>query len=269
MDIDAIFDLARTIVLIIVAALGIRMIVRGINKGNEKGFLRLIFFTIALLCLMFSELYWLIYDIMRPEERMPFAANEISEAATFLLLGVVLTCRHTVRMHHAKTEMTGAILFTCANVCFWIGWSGEIVQDILTGVVLAFFLCSLVRFLKCGEVLSKAKWCFLGISCAIIVAGETGTFLINEPLKEYVDWGCYAWLFIVAVVLTVWAVRSMLKGENALCNIGYSFLCFAWSVAAMYMSDGVHYTMAMMFSAVCFVMMLLALKKEAEADDIR
>ena len=49
-----------------------------------------VFLTFILSLWLLTDLYWVVYDLMRHGSRMPFAANEIGEAAIFLLEGAML-----------------------------------------------------------------------------------------------------------------------------------------------------------------------------------
>ena len=52
--------------------------------GESARNLTAVFLSFSFGLWLLTDLYWLIYDLMRPEIRMPFAANEIGEAALFL-----------------------------------------------------------------------------------------------------------------------------------------------------------------------------------------
>ena len=49
-----------------------------------------VFFTFGLASYLISNVYWVAYDLLRPETRMPFAANEFGEIGLFLLLASTL-----------------------------------------------------------------------------------------------------------------------------------------------------------------------------------
>lgn len=149
MNAEVFLDLLRSIVLFTVVVLSV------IRIRQRKGKLCMVFFAMAVSSLMLSEIYWLVYDSLRPDIRMPFAANEVSEWAFFMLLGVSLSSRSKLVFSESKKEMFGAVLFAAANVALWIGWSGEFIQDILTGFVYAYFLGVLVTKIKNEGVLNR------------------------------------------------------------------------------------------------------------------
>ena len=67
-------------VLAVLLVLSVRLI-RGSSRSLPAVFLAFLFAMWLL-----TDLYWVIYDFMRPDRRMPFAVNEIGEASLFLLM---------------------------------------------------------------------------------------------------------------------------------------------------------------------------------------
>ena len=106
MNTMAILDLVRSIVLFAIFLRASHYLRLGRNK------LSIVFFTLAIASILLSDLYWLAYDILRPETRMPFAANEISEWALFLLLGATIKVSDGNRYGIAKIEKLCAVIFT-------------------------------------------------------------------------------------------------------------------------------------------------------------
>ena len=125
MNTYVVFNLFFTAILLLVFLGTLRLL------ASEKRDARTVLFAFAVASVLLSNLYWLAYDILRPGTRMPFAANEIGEWALFLLLGAAV--RTQPEAPSAKREVFCAALFTAANVALWIAWSGEWIQDILTG----------------------------------------------------------------------------------------------------------------------------------------
>lgn len=261
MNFEAVLDLLRAVILMIVLLGTVRLF------GKEKYKASVVFFALAVACIMFVDLYWLVYEVMRPDVRLPFAANEFGEWAMFLLFGESLTCGHPICFRKAKLELLGTILFVAANVALWIGWSGEWAQDILTGLVFAYFLCALVYRIKEGAVFSGLQWNLLGIACLVLIAAQTATFFLPEKFFKPLDLSCYALMFATAAVLLVKAVLSLKKGDAPNKSICHTFSAFAWVIVTMYMSAEVFHAVAFALSAVCFVLMYLAMRKEFLSPD--
>ena len=259
MNVEAVLDLLRALVLVFILLSTFRFI------GHEKFTARIVFFTLAVACILLCDLYWLAYDILRPETRMPFAANEIGEWALFLLLGAALNSGKPIRFREAKWEMLCAVLFSAANAALWIAWSGEWVQDILSGLAFAYFLCALVSQIKTEALFSVSHWRELGILCLLLVTGQASTFFISEEIRRHLDLLCYVLLFTVALFLLARAVMVIRKNSDPAHGVCGSFIAFAWVMVTMYMSEGSFHAAAYGLSAICFPLMFLALKKEVDA----
>ena len=254
MNMEVVFNLFFTAMLLLVFLGTLRLL------GLEKREARMVLFAFAVASVLLSNLYWLAYDILRPGTRMPFAANESGEWALFLLLGAALNTQ-SERLN-AKREMLFSALFTAANAALWIAWSGEWVDDILTGAAFGYFLCSLIAQIKLAEVFPVWEWRLLGISCPVIIAAQTAIFFVPEPMKRPLDLFCYCLLFAVAAVFLIRAVRSLGNGERSSSAVLHAFAAYAWTTITQYMSSGWFYITALMLATLCFPMMLLALKKE-------
>lgn len=259
MNIEVAEDLARSIVLFVIFLLSVREI------KYRKDKLSMIFFAMAIASMFFSDVYWMTYDSMRPETRMPFAANEICEWSFFALLGTCLTINETFAFAEAKVQMVCAVIFSAANVALWIGWSGEWLQDILTGAVLAYFLCALISKIVNEEAFTSWQWVLLGIDCVILIIGQTLTFVFPEPLRSTIDFGCYILLFATTIAFIARAIYTFGKKEEIGQGVCHAFASFAWVVITMYMSSGVYYQIAMAFSIVSFILMFLTLRREDAA----
>lgn len=259
MNAEAVLDLFRAVILAAVLLSLFRFI------GLEKFSARLVFFSLAIACILLTDLYWLSYDILRPEVRMPFAANEFGEWALFLLLGAALSSGHPIRFQEAGTELLCTVLFAAANVGLWIGWSGEWVQDVLTGLSVAYFLCALVSQIKQEHAFSRTDWRLLGLLCTILIAAQTATFFVPEGARRKLDLCCYLLLFAAAAVFLFRAARSILKDTDPAQGVCHAFAAFAWVIITMYMSEGTFYPVSFALSAICFPLMYLALKKEVTA----
>ena len=257
MNAEVILNLLFTAVLLLVFLGTLRLL------GSGKREVRTVLFAFAVASVLLSNLYWLAYDILRPGTRMPFAANEIGEWALFLLLGAALNTQ-SERLTPNR-EMLFAALFTAANAALWIAWTGEWVDDILTGAAFGYFLCSLTAQIRQAEGFPVWEWRLLSVSCPVLVAVQTAIFFVPKPMKQPLDLFCYCLLFAVAAVLLIRALRSLGKGERASSAVLESFAAYAWTTITQYMSSGGFYIAALLLSTLCFPIMLMALKKEVSA----
>ena len=254
MNADVILNLFFTALLLLVFLGTLRLL------ASEKRDARMVLFAFAVASVLLSNLYWLAYDILRPGTRMPFTANEIGEWALFLLLGAALNTQ-SERLN-ARREMLFAALFTAANVALWIAWSGEWVEDILTGAAFGYFLCSLAAQIKLAEGFPAWEWRLFGVACPVLIAAQTAIFFVPEPVKQPMDLFCYCLLFAVMAFLLIRGLRSLRSGEGASSAVLEAFAAYAWATITQYMSSGMFYYAALLLAFLCFPLMLLALKKE-------
>jgi len=256
---DGILTLTHLTVLLIVLLGAIRL-----NTGERRS-VAAVFFAFSTASVLLSDFYWLAYESLRPDTRMPFAANEIAEWAHFMLLGASLTANRPSCYRGAKTEMFCAGLFAAASAALWIAWSGEWVQDILTCGAFGYFLCCLPARMKQEGMLSDRVWKLLGIACAVLIAAQAAIFFVPEAMKKPLDLFCYALMFAWVLFLVVWTVSALKKGCRPGVGVCLSNAALAWSATTMYMSADGFYDVALLFYTMCFPLILWALKKEADA----
>lgn len=253
MNADAFLNLFQTAVLLVILLGTIRLI------GTQGQSIRLVFFAFAIASVLLSNLYWFAYDVLRPGTRMPFAANEIGEWAMFLLFGAALN--PAAGQRSAKWEMLLAALFALCNTGLWIAWSGEWVQDILTGIVFGYFLCCLVARMKQENALDRWERWLLCVGGFVLIGLQAGLFFAPDPIKTALDLFCYGLLFAIAVLLIVRTILALRKEppEAVVCR---AFLAHAWCVTALYMSADGFYIAAMMLTTLCFLLIFLSIRKE-------
>ena len=230
---------------------------------QTRSLLPVVLFGFGIACELLSSLYWIAYDLMRPDTRMPIAANEIAEWAAFLLLASSL--RHDIPSDRKKAvkEMAAAAVFTAANAALWIGWSGEWVEDILTGAALGYFICVLVSCLKHTKVFSKKEWVIIAILSFVLAASQAVTFFVSEPIRKSLDMFCYVLIFAGIAFFFIKTALSFRSG-SAKEMICLSNASLAWCAISMYMSSGWFYIAAFIGSAVSFMSIFLAHKREVK-----
>ncbi|MCR4804268.1 MAG: hypothetical protein K5981_01260 [Clostridia bacterium] len=235
--------------------------IRLVQRGN--GSTAPVLFAFAMACALLSDFYWLAYDILRPDTRMPFAANEIGEWALFLLLGASLNADQPEKQPFSRKETAGAALFAASSTALWIGWSGEWVQDILTGFAFGYFLCCAASHAARSKAYPAGLRRLLRAACPVLIASQAALFFVPDPLKKPLDLFCYALMFTVMAVLFVFAVRAIRIGASRDKAVSLSFSLFAWITTTMYMSAGRFYDAAVAVMSLCLVLMLLSIEREA------
>ena len=257
---EALFTIVYSCVLLLVILRSARMI------ETSRRSVAVIFFLFACVSLLVSGLYWIVYDLMRPEVRMPFAANEIGEWAAFLLLSSVLNQAVQERFEDTGKETVCAIVFSAACVALWIAWSGEWIQDILAGAAFGYLLCTGVCAVKSSAALSAWQWGMVGFGSALLLGLEAAGFFVPEAWKAPLELACsLLMLAITGLILLQFAGELRNKARpDALLSL--SFGGFIWATSSMYMSEGVYYLVMFLISMIMLPLMFLALRREAETE---
>ncbi len=233
--------------------------VRLIRESNRS--LTAVFLTFAFTLWLLTDLYWIIYDFMRPGSRMPFAVNEIGEAAVFLLIAATLSVTVPYWFSEAWKQADGAFIFAAGNIVLWIAWSGEWLQDLLVGAAFAYLLYVLACSLKRQQALSKAEWIGLGFACGLIIAGQGLTFVVTQPAKGAIDTGCYLLMAagVVLGVIKLWLARKQQESPKTLLCLSAALL--VWNMTAKYMSDGSWYIVFLTVETLCMPLLFLSARK--------
>ncbi len=224
-----------------------------------------VFFTFALVSILMSGLYWLAFGLLRPGVRMPFAANEFGEIGLLLLFASALNVVFRDRTERALREVLCTVFFVAASVALWIAWSGEWLQDILTGFCFSYFLLVCVRSMKCARVLSRTEWRLLAVLAAGTLALQSLTFVLPEPWAVAADYGAYAVMFTGLICGVVKFVRAFVRRQEPAGLFALGLSVWAWSVSTMYMSGGWFYPAAEIAYVALLPLIMLALRREEEA----
>ena len=227
-------------------------------------FMSVVFFIFAYACSLLSSLYWIAYDILRPDTRMPFAANEIGEWALFLLLAASLQ-QAQPRYRPYLWESVCSVLFMLANTILWIIWSGEWLQDILTGLSLGWLTCVCTQSLKHSGAVSVPEWIGLGCISILTVSAQYLELFLPETMKMPLDLLTYILLYAGNVYFILRTILSLRRRNcSAKQSIIFAFSAFAWVSVTLYMSGGIFYHITAILMTVCFGLMVLPLQKEAK-----
>ena len=222
-------------------------------------------FLFAVVSFMMSLAYWLTYSLIRPDVRMPFAANEIGEIAFFLLLASTLNTVFHENMVSARKELVFTILFIISSVALWIGWSGEWIQDIIYGFAFGYYLCTCIRALKQTDALNNSEWRILGSFCGSIILAQTISFFAPEAYKQAMDLFCYALMFAALIWLLVKTIFMSGKEGDEGAAFAMSFSVHALNLSNLYMSAGWFYLATFILSLLTLLLMLRVLDKEVRA----
>ncbi len=223
----------------------------------------LVFFAFGTAAILLSSLYWLAFDLLYPLQRLPFAANEIAEWAMFISLGSVLSAMLTSTSRSAWPEIVFAVIFMTANVALWIVWSGEWLQDIITGIVFGYLIINLLRMLKETGVFTRALWALFGLVCTVIIALNIASLLVQETLRNLCDLAAYILLGAVGLYFIIRAFLSIYRKADTKVTVAFSTAVVVWGLISLYMSAGMFYNIANISVEAGFLLMLLSLRREA------
>ncbi len=226
---------------------------------------RLLFFAVGTVAFLLSGLYWFVYDLLYPTGRMPFAANEIAEWGMFLALAATISTMLTISWGSVKGEIIFAVIFMAANAALWIAWSGEWLQDILTGIFLGCLMLNTLRLLRQQEALNLPVRIVLILFCILIITANVATFLVPDSLKVLHDRIAYALLSIVDLYFLIRAVISLCRKADPRLSVGLSFAAAVWSLFYMYMSAGVFYDIANSGMVIAYFLVYLSLRREVRS----
>ena len=253
-------EIASDIIGVLLGLLLIVCVVPLIENGRDSMMAAL--FIFAVLSFILSEAYWLVYNALRPDTRMPIAANEIGEAAWFLLLATILVTNFRERKIPARTEVVVTMIFAAASIALWIAWTGEWIQDILGGIPFGYFLCACARSVKQTDALKRNEWIALGVSLFSVVLGQTSYFFASEDIQTYLDYICYAVMFSIVIWMFVKTIHVIRRNEDTKAGLAISFLFSGISFTALYMSAGWYYQFALALCYAAMVLMFISLRRE-------
>lgn len=229
---------------------------------KSRASLLTVFFTFSMVSFLMSDLYWLAYTILRPDARMPFAANEIGEWATYLLLAAALSSIIGKISAAPISQIVFACLFTAANVALWISWSGEWLQDIITGLVMGYFLCTAVHAEYQTLPFTKKKLRYLCGTSVMVIVLQTSIFFVSDTIGTYINTLSYIVMFICIVFLYVKCILALKKRINTKATLTLLFITFSFTITFLWMSDGIFYTIFLTSNLMLLPLMLEALKQE-------
>lgn len=233
--------------------------VRLIRESGQA--LTAVFLAFVFALWLLTDLYWLIYDLMRFESRMPFAANEIGEAAFFLMMAATLGSAVFCDFHFARWQAIGAILFAACNAALWIAWSGEWVQDIFIGAAFAYLLYMIACSLKMQRTLARGEWIAVGCFCLLLVLAQGLTFVLPGSGKTALE--TVGSVFLI-VGLAYWAYKLFTAWRKQAAPKALMPLAFAlivWAILAKYMSDGCLYNLFLAAETLSMPLLYLTVRK--------
>ena len=256
---EIIFNTVDLIVLSLVIYASIRL------KVKEDGRLFKAFFIFAMISLALEDIYWIAYDLLRGEQRMPFAGNEIADCAVILLLASALA----LTLGRKRAISPGSIVITLAFMlpitALWIAWSGQWVENIIFGLPYMYFLYVILLCNRYHEVLGSGEGIAIASVCVVIIILDYVS-LIAGDFASFIDPAGYVIMNLLTLYLLIRCIMSLKSDASGLKSFVLSVILFFYTCNVMYMSDGLMYDLALLFNILPLTLMYLSVKKEY-ADD--
>ena len=244
---EIVMTILQSIVLLFIIAKTIRLIVDGKNVFLP------FFFMLAMVSCLLSNLYWIAYDFLKPDTRMPIACNEIGDCAMILLLSAGLESLLNDKKKVAG-EIAFAFLFISANIASWIVWSGEWVQDILFGMPYVYFLWILIRGIRSRGVLVRKELWFAALTSSSVLVLQIPLLFMNGCLLQFISVVC----FVVMFALIVWFGVKSFRRKDFFVTSAF----FLWTELAMFLSPEPYYSLVFGANIIVLPMMFLTMKRE-------
>ncbi len=247
---------------LIYSAMCIVIIIRSARLiGKSSRSIIAVFFTLSTCSMFLSYIYWLTYELLRPDIRMPFAANEVGEMAINLLLASILVTVFGSNRIDSYKEAVFGIAFQMACILLWIGWSGEWIQDIFSGLIMCYLVYVTVKALVISEAFSKAEWQFQGISLSILAILQGLTFVFEGKVHETLDVICYVIIFMIGIFYGYKTIKAAVNKVDCRILLSLSCVSFIYGLNAMYMSAEPIYYVIEPLSNVMYIFIALAIKR--------
>ena len=212
------------------------------------------FFTFAMVSYLLSTLYWIAFVILRPEARMPFAADEIAECAMLLLLSAGIIADKKTERKFVASEIIYIFVFCAGNIALWICWSGEWVQDIIFGLPYAYSMWLVIRGIADTKAISRLERITVRTACCLMVASQSLILVVSEQYQGALEICGNILMF----AMLIWLLIKNIKCRNL-------FLSYAFFLGTMFVSfacSGIFYSIATAFQIIALPIMYLTLKNE-------
>lgn len=216
------------------------------------------FFTIGKASILLSDLYWIAFILLESEARMPFAVNEIGECAGILLLATAMRSQLSDAPNRDLIDILPPALFTLCNVALWIAWSGEWVQDIMSGLALGYYLVIASRLLRQEAALTQPEKLVLGAVAILLVVLQGLTFAVGAAVRSILDVVCTGMMALSILFFFAKSIIALRRGSVA--ALPLTFGGFGWMLVCLYMSAGAPYLIIALCVTLCFLLMYQAVK---------
>lgn len=231
---------------------------------HAKKSMTAVYFAFTLVSILLSEFYWLAYDLLRGDVRMPFAANEFAETAFFLLLASSLRTVFRERMSVRDPAILLTMLYAVGNIVLWILWNGDWIEALLTGPAYLYFTVTAMFVLRQSEAIRRSERIVLGCAAfASLVLMYLAHFI--PQVSAAMDLVNYILLFGTLGALALWFVRALRTGREPRVLLALAYCAVVWAQNSLYMSTGWWYAAMEALYAMTMPVMFFAVRREVIA----
>ena len=241
---------------------------KSVTVGSNK--VLSVFFTFSMVSYFLSEVYYFTYNLLIPDTRMPFAANEIAEASMILFLCAVLEVTMGREKKVNVPVFFFSVMFIGSNIVLWILWSGEWIKNVLFGLPYVYFFYLLISGILKSKAASVKEIALLSVIAFVILGMEGAALMPDERIGYILEVSCYPLMYVLWILIFVRTV-SVLCGKEKSSNgkeIYLSFSLHIWTMLLMFLSAGIFYNIANLLYVTVLPLMYLSFKKELSEDGI-
>lgn len=231
---------------------------------HAKKSMTAVYFAFTLVSILLSEFYWLAYDLLRGDVRMPFAANEFAETAFFLLLASSLRTVFRERMSVRDPAILLTMLYAVGNIVLWILWNGDWIEALLTGPAYLYFTVTAMFVLRQSEAIRRSERIVLGCAAFASLALMYLAHFIPQ-VSAAMDLVNYILLFGTLGALALWFVRALRTGREPRVLLALAYCAVVWAQNSLYMSTGWWYVAMEALYAMTMSVMFFAVRREVIA----
>ena len=231
---------------------------------HAKKSMTAVYFAFTLVSILLSEFYWLAYDLLRGDVRMPFAANEFAETAFFLLLASSLRTVFRERMSVRDPAILLTMLYAVGNIVLWILWNGDWIEALLTGPAYLYFTVTAMFVLRQSEAIRRSERIVLGCAAFASMALMYLAHFIPQ-VSAAMDLVNYILLFGTLGALALWFVRALRTGREPRVLLALAYCAVVWAQNSLYMSTGWWYAAMEALYAMTMPVMFFAVRREVIA----
>ncbi len=231
---------------------------------HAKKSMTAVYFAFTLVSILLSEFYWLAYDLLRGDVRMPFAANEFAEAAFFLLLASSVRTVFRERMSVRDPAILLTMLYAVGNIVLWILWNGDWIEALLTGPAYLYFTVTAMFVLRQSEAIRRSERIVLGCAAFASLALMYLAHFIPQ-VSAAMDLLNYILLFGTLGALALWFVRALRTGREPRVLLALAYCAVVWAQNSLYMSTGWWYAAMEALYAMTMPVMFFAVRREVIA----